>query len=185
MQLIDEYILKLETEKREWMDLLVNFMREVFPEIEETFDNKMPTYKGDKYFIAFTAQKNYFSFYTDDTRGLSLIKDLIPSSSVGKNCARIKYNNKFAIEALMDACKEIADYHQLRRSSAITDMKAMKKWSKIPSNVQQMLIDNVFCPKCGMTTIVDYGVQNDRFGLVLKGSCKLCGGRVARFVEDE
>jgi hypothetical protein len=64
-------------------------------------------------------------------------------------------------------------------------MKALNKWSKIPSNMQQLLIANVFCPKCGVTTIVDYGVQKDRFGLVLKGSCKQCGGSVARAVEDE
>jgi uncharacterized protein YdhG (YjbR/CyaY superfamily) len=108
----------LETKKRECIELLVNFMREVFPEMEETFANKMPTYKGDKYFIAFAAQKNYFSFYTDDSRGLSLIKELIPSSTMSKNCARIKYSNEFALEALMDVCKEIVDYHQSRRSSA-------------------------------------------------------------------
>ncbi len=34
-------------------------MREVFPEVEEKFDYEMPTYKGDGYFIAFAAQKNY------------------------------------------------------------------------------------------------------------------------------
>jgi uncharacterized protein YdhG (YjbR/CyaY superfamily) len=185
MQLVDVYISNLEIEKREWMCLIVNFMREAFPEWEETFDNKMPTYKGDRYFIAFAAQKTYFYFYTDDPRGLSLIMELLPNAFRGKNCVRIKYNNKLAIEAMMDVCKEIIDHNQSKRSSAITDMKALKKWSKISSNVQQMLMDNAFCPKCGMTTIINYGVQNDRLGLVLKGSCKKCGGGVARFVEDE
>jgi ribosomal protein S27AE len=48
-----------------------------------------------------------------------------------------------------------------------------------------MLVNNVYCSKCGMTTIVDYGIQDDRLGLVLKGLCQKCGGSVARLVEDD
>ncbi|MFT9493946.1 iron chaperone [Anaerosolibacter sp.] len=185
MKLVNEYISVIEGIKKEWIILMVNFMREVFPEVEETFDYKMPTYKGDGYFIAFAAQKDYFSFYTNDTRMLSLIKELVPSASMGKGCIRIKYNNEFEIEALMDACKEIIDYHKSNQSSDVTDLKALKKWAKVPSNIQQLLINNVYCLKCGVTTIIDYGIHNDRFGLVLKGTCKKCRGSVARFVEDE
>jgi uncharacterized protein YdhG (YjbR/CyaY superfamily) len=184
LELIDDYISGLDVTKKEWADLMVNFMREVFPEVEESFEYKMPTYKGDVYFIAFAAQKNYFSFYTDDTQVFTLIKELVPSASMGKGCARIKYGNEFAIEALMDVCKEIIDYHKSKQPPGNSDIKALKKWVKFASNIQQMLIDNVYCSKCGMTTIVDYGIHNDRFGLVLKGSCKKCGGSVARFVED-
>ncbi len=185
MKLVNEYISSLEETKKGWVVLLIDFMRETFPEVEETFDYKMPTFMGDGYFIAFAAQKNYFSFYTDDTRVLSLIKELVPSASIGKGCARIKYSNEFAIEALIDACKEIVDYHKSKQSPAVSDMKGLKKWTKVPSNIQQLLINNVFCSKCGVTTIVDYAIHNDRFGVVLKGSCKKCGGNVARLVEDE
>lgn len=185
LKLIDEYISGLDTTKREWVALMVGFMRETFPEVKETFEYKMPTYKGDGYFIAFAAQKNYFSFYTDDTRVFSLIKELVPSASMGKGYARIKYSNEFAIEALMDTCKEIVDYHKSKQSPAVSDMKALKKWAELPSDIQQLLISNVYCSKCGMTKIIDYGIHDDRFGLVLKGFCQKCGGRVARMVEDE
>lgn len=184
MQLIDDYVSGLDVGKREWTEQLVEFMREVFPETEESFDHKMPTYKGNGYFIAFAARKNYFSFYTDDTRVLPLIEELIPSASMGKGCARIKYSEEFAVEALIDAIKEIVDYHNSKKPSNITDMKALKKWSKVPADFQKMLIDNVYCSKCGVTTIVDFGIQDDRLGLVLKGFCKKCGAPVARFVED-
>ena len=90
MKLVDEYISALEEPKKEWVTLMVNFMREVFPEVEETLDNEMPTYKGDSFSIAFAAQKNYFSFYTNDARILPLIKELVPPASMGKGCARIK-----------------------------------------------------------------------------------------------
>ena len=67
----------------------------------------------------------------------------------------------------------------------ISDFEALKKWSSIPENLQQRLIDNVFCLNCGVTTIVDYSITADKFGILLKGKCKICGNAVARLIEDE
>lgn len=184
MESVDKYIASLDESKKEWMVSMVNFMREVFPEVQETLSNKIPTYKGDGYFIAFAAQKNYFTFHTDDIRVLSTIKELIPSASIGKSCAQIKYNSENGIDCMIDACKEIVDYHKSKQSPTVSDMKALKKWSKIPPNMQQLLIDNAYCSKCGVTTIVNYGIQNDRFGVILNGYCKTCGESVVRMVED-
>lgn len=75
MELVDEYIALLDEPKKEWVTSMVNFMREVFPEVKETLSNKIPTYNGDGYFIAFAAQKNYFTFRTDDMRVLSLMNN--------------------------------------------------------------------------------------------------------------
>ncbi|AFM41135.1 hypothetical protein Desaci_2172 [Desulfosporosinus acidiphilus SJ4] len=68
---------------------------------------------------------------------------------------------------------------------SVADFEAVKKWSKIPPNIQQRLLNNVFCSKCGVTTIVEYTLLNDKFGILLKGKCKKCGFDVARLVEDE
>ena len=68
---------------------------------------------------------------------------------------------------------------------SITDIKAARKWSKIPKNYQDQLINNVFCGTCGVTTIVEYSLSNDKFGVLLKGKCKKCRGDVVRLVEDE
>lgn len=68
---------------------------------------------------------------------------------------------------------------------AVTDFKAAQKWAKIPRNIQQLLINNVFCSTCGVTTIIDYTLHNDKFGVLLKGRCKKCGKDVARLVEDQ
>jgi uncharacterized protein YutE (UPF0331/DUF86 family) len=51
-------------------------------------------------------------------------------ASIGKGCARIKYSNGFAIEALIDVCKEIVDYHKSKQSPAITEIKALKNGQK-------------------------------------------------------
>ena len=34
------------------------------------------------------------------------------------------------------------------------------------------------------TTIIDYEISNDEFGILLKGKCKKCGNYVVRLVED-
>lgn len=67
----------------------------------------------------------------------------------------------------------------------IIDFDARKKWAKIPPHIQDLIIHNVFCAVCGETTIIDYSLHNDKFGVLLKGKCKKCGGDVARLVEDE
>lgn len=66
----------------------------------------------------------------------------------------------------------------------LIDITAAKKWGKIPPDIQQLLINNVFCSKCGVTTIIDYSMYNDRYGILLKGKCKKCGNKVARLIED-
>ncbi len=43
---------------------------------------------------------------------------------------------------------------------------------------------NVFCSTCGVTTIADYTMHDDKLGILLKGKCNKCGKNVARLVED-
>jgi hypothetical protein len=68
---------------------------------------------------------------------------------------------------------------------SVIDFKAAQKWAKIPKNVQELLINNVFCSSCLVTTITGYTLHDDKFGVLLKGTCKKCGKNVARLVEDE
>lgn len=67
---------------------------------------------------------------------------------------------------------------------SVVDLKAIKKWNQIPIEMQNKLIDNVFCGKCGVTTITDYAMTNDKYGVLLEGKCKKCDGPVARLIED-
>ena len=68
---------------------------------------------------------------------------------------------------------------------SVIDFKAAQKWAKVPKNFQEELIRNVFCSSCFETTIIDYTLHDDKFGVVLKGKCKKCGKNVARLVEIE
>ena len=72
-----------------------------------------------------------------------------------------------------------------RLNMSVIDFKAAQKWNKLSKNIQELLLNNVFCSNCGVTTIVEYSMHNDKFGILLKGKCKKCGEDVARLIEDE
>lgn len=68
---------------------------------------------------------------------------------------------------------------------SVTDFKAAQKWNKLPANIRELLVNNVYCSACGVTTIVEYTFHDNKFDILLKGKCKKCGKDVARLVEDE
>ena len=60
------------------------------------------------------------------------------------------------------------------------------KWMKIPKDIREKLLNNVWCSNCsGVVEIVDYSVEDDKVGLVVKGKCGTCGSEVVRVVENE
>jgi hypothetical protein len=66
----------------------------------------------------------------------------------------------------------------------IINMRAMQKWNEFPKDFQKQVLDNVFCGKCFVTTIVDYNMTLTDDGFVLlTGKCRKCGGDVARVVD--
>lgn len=67
----------------------------------------------------------------------------------------------------------------------ISDIAALKKWNAIPPDMRARIVDNVFCSVCGLTTISDYSVTMDRYGILLTGECAKCGQPVARFLEED
>lgn len=68
---------------------------------------------------------------------------------------------------------------------SVIGFKAAQKWGKLPKNMQERIINNVFCTTCGVTTIVEYSINDDKLSVLLKGKCKKCGKDVARMVEDK
>lgn len=69
-------------------------------------------------------------------------------------------------------------------STTVSDIKALKKWGQIPDYARDIILSNVYCSKCGNTTVVDYSMHSDRLGIVISGKCVSCGSKVVRVVED-
>ncbi len=58
-------------------------------------------------------------------------------------------------------------------------------WESIPGRTQDMLLANVFCSSCFVTSITDFRATVEDGFLVLRGTCALCGKDVCRAVEPD
>jgi hypothetical protein len=63
------------------------------------------------------------------------------------------------------------------------DELAARRWNAIQADSRKKLESNVYCGKCGVTTIVDYEVDSVNHQIILKGHCKKCNGPVARVID--
>ncbi len=60
------------------------------------------------------------------------------------------------------------------------------KWMRIPKDIREKLLNNVWCSNCrGVVRAVEYSVEDNKMGLVIKGNCASCGDKVVRVIENE
>lgn len=58
-------------------------------------------------------------------------------------------------------------------------------WMKIPKDIREKLLNNVWCSNCtGVVRVVEYSIEDDKIGLIIKGECANCAGKVVRVVEN-
>ena len=61
---------------------------------------------------------------------------------------------------------------------------ALKIWMKVPADIRNKILNNVFCPQCrGVVRICDFSVELVSQDIVLNGFCSTCGHKVARVIE--
>lgn len=59
------------------------------------------------------------------------------------------------------------------------------KWMKLPKDIREKILNNVFCSNCrDAVKVVEYSIEEDKIGLIIKGKCEACGGKVVRVVEN-
>ena len=109
MNTVNDYLSRFDGIQNEWLLTFITFMRENFPNIQETISYQMPTYKFNGIYIAFSVAKDHFTFHTLDFEMIEEFKLQLPNSKFGKGCAKVKYNDKAAIPILFDLCKKIVD----------------------------------------------------------------------------
>lgn len=86
------------------------------------------------------------------------------------------FENKIFLESVEDSSPKT-------KVGTVSDIKAIKKWNKLSQDSKERFLNNVYCRACGETTIVDYSITNDKYGIVLKGTCIKCSGVVVRVIE--
>jgi len=106
---VNDYINNFEGEKKEWLTTFVTFMRENFPETQETISYQMPTFKFNKKYIAFSVAKDHFSYHSLDFEMIEALKSLLPRAKFGKGCAKVDYNDRAAIPILFAMSRKIVE----------------------------------------------------------------------------
>jgi len=62
---------------------------------------------------------------------------------------------------------------------------AQEKWDDISKEIQQKIINNVFCVKCGVSSIEEgFSITQESIGIVLEGNCTTCKSAVVRVIEE-
>jgi len=62
---------------------------------------------------------------------------------------------------------------------------AEEKWDYLSEEVQDKIINNVFCIKCGITSIINYTISQELTGIIMHGKCAKCSTSVIRIIEEE
>jgi uncharacterized protein YdhG (YjbR/CyaY superfamily) len=109
---VDEYINTHEGVKKEWLTTLVTFMRENYPEIQETISYQMPMYKFQGKYIAFSVAKEHFSFHSLDFDMIEALKARLPKAKFGRGCAKVRYVDREYLPILFEMVRTIIERNQ-------------------------------------------------------------------------
>jgi uncharacterized protein YdhG (YjbR/CyaY superfamily) len=88
---------------------MVTFMRENFPELEETMFYGMPAFRFDGIYIAFSVAKDHFTYHTLDFEMIEELKTLLPRAKFGRGSAKIRFSDSDAIPVLFEASRRIVE----------------------------------------------------------------------------
>ena len=105
---VDEYIDELQGEYREAVQKLRSIILKHAPDIEETMEYGMATFRfgeGKYDFVAISSQKQHLSFYVNP-KILDRRKLKFASFSMGKSCFRFKKVSQFNKDYLDNLLKE-------------------------------------------------------------------------------
>lgn len=87
---VDEYLLSLDERKRVSLEKLRATIRRLAPQAAEMMRFNMPYYEYNGMLCAFTAQKDYLSFYLRDGAQVDKYKRELPHLTFGNGCIRFQ-----------------------------------------------------------------------------------------------
>lgn len=102
MDIISEYCNQFEGIRREWIEEFTTYMSEKHKDIPAVIWFRMPTYKIDSAYIAFSITKDYFGFHTNDKECFSMLSQSLDKAGFGKRSVRIKFTDEGAKTVLFN-----------------------------------------------------------------------------------
>lgn len=113
---IDEYLKKVDPEKRKELERIRKMAKKIVPDAEEVISYGMPTlkYKG-KSFLGFDAHINHIGIYPYGGEEIEAFKDILVENNYGfsSGAIRVPYDHPIPEDLL----KKIIDYKIKRISS--------------------------------------------------------------------
>ena len=89
--------------------MLRQVLFETVPDLEESMDYGMPTYrKGDELY-AFASQKHYMSLYVPDSYVMKAYAEELGKVDLGKNCVRFRHLEDLDMEAVSRMLREMTE----------------------------------------------------------------------------
>jgi hypothetical protein len=84
--------------------------------------------------------------------------------------------------------KELFELHFVKKGSVVPFPKftadAKRRWEQVPESAKKEILDAVWCTHCRTGTPMQLGEGKISKGsLILSGTCKKCGGEIARLIE--
>jgi uncharacterized protein YdhG (YjbR/CyaY superfamily) len=106
---VDQYLEKLNPERREALSLLRSLILHTEPDAEESMKYKMPTYNyRDAVLCAFASQKHYLSLYVEP-RNLDRHREELQHLNLGKSCIRFKSIDQLPLDIVRQTLEETAE----------------------------------------------------------------------------
>jgi uncharacterized protein YdhG (YjbR/CyaY superfamily) len=100
MEQIDRYIASLRGIRRSRARMLHWLITALFPEAQQSFRYRMPTYEVGRNFIAWGEKARYFSVYTSDPDRIAEFKARHPGIPTGKGCLNFRDGDEFPLDDL-------------------------------------------------------------------------------------
>ncbi|GET21722.1 iron chaperone [Prolixibacter denitrificans] len=101
---VDEYLTMIPEERAQVIAKIRLMIQKYFPDIEETMEYGMPTYKP---FCAMASQKKYLTFYLFDGRKIEKYRDRFANASIGRSCIRYTHPEEFPLNVLEEIFEEM------------------------------------------------------------------------------
>jgi uncharacterized protein YdhG (YjbR/CyaY superfamily) len=101
---VDEYLATIPEDRAQVIAKVRSMIQENLPEIEETMEYGMPTYKP---FFAIASQEKYLTFYLFDGRKIEKYRDRFARASIGRSCIRYTHPEEFPLDVLQEIVEEL------------------------------------------------------------------------------
>ncbi len=95
---ITEYLDKASAERRGRLLALMDRIKSLYPDAEESMQYKMPTYTVSGGWVAVANQKSYVSLYTCSAEHLASFKAAHPDIKTGKGCINFRDRDEIPLD---------------------------------------------------------------------------------------